>query len=282
MKGREYRLCTRRVEISLYHRYTMWKSWVGSRTSWNKRLIDLIYRSILIIGYLYIFTIYARPSRRSYLHHIHFLISRRCIGVSFDWSKSIAHSTIPVGRCDWGYFSWGSLRRIRWIWLCKRREIIHRAVYTSEDEKREKCAEPFLLSILTLSWNEMFHKLYKKSKIIIAYISSYVNTYFIKYINVKYWILIYNRKRQTSPQFRGLVVFPPYFVMGFMSPSMNKVIMVGRHLNLVHSKILWVVDMLSSIPLPQRGQKVPQKFSRNYPWFSIDLLKDYHYTCIYI
>lgn len=164
----------------------MWKSRVSSWTSRIKRTIDLIYGGMLIEVYLYIIMRLSRRPIWAYSYAIHILISRRCIRISCDRSKSIAHSMIPIWRCDWGYFSWRSLWRIRRIWLCIRREVVHRAVYTSEDKKSEECTEPFLLSILTLSWNEMFHKLYKKSKIIITYIISFVNTYLIIFIIVKY------------------------------------------------------------------------------------------------
>ncbi len=189
MKCREYGLCTFRINVSLYYSYTMWKSRVGSCASKEEGLIDFIYRSILIEGYLYIFVWCTYISWRLYSYRIHILISRRRIGISYDGSKSISHSMIPIWRCYRRHFSWYGLWRISRYWLCKRGEMIHRAIYTSKYEESEESAEPFLLSILTLSWNEMFHKLYKKSKIIIAYIFPWVNTYLIKYINVKYQLL---------------------------------------------------------------------------------------------
>lgn len=189
MKSGEYRLSTWWIKISLYHSYTMRKSRVGSCTSRIKRTIDLIYRSVFIKRYSYVTMSCTYKSRWTYTYCIHILIFGRCIRISCDRSKSIAHFLIPVWRCNGGYFSGTRLWRIRGFWLSKRGEIIHRAVYTSKDEKREESTEPFLLSILTLSWNEMFHKLYKKSKIIIAYKIPYVNTYFIFFIIVKYQFL---------------------------------------------------------------------------------------------
>lgn len=186
MKSGEYRFCARRIDVSLYYSYTMWKSRVCSRTSRLKGFIDFIDRSILIERYLYIFMWYIDTFRRTNLYYIQILISRRCICISGDRSKSITHCMIPVWRSDRRHFSWYCLGRVSRFWPSKRRKVIHRAVYTSENKKREECTEPFLLSILTLSRSEMFHKLYKKSKLIIAYIFSFVNIYFIKWLFVKY------------------------------------------------------------------------------------------------
>jgi hypothetical protein len=169
---REYGLSARGFEISLYDSYTMSQSRIRPWAIYRDRFIYLLYGRVFIKRYSDI----SIGSWWADTDTVYCLISRCSIGVSCDRPESVLEITIPVRLSYWGYFSCvGSSERF--FCLSKRGEVIHRAIDTSKYEEGEYRAEPFLLATLTWSVYEMFHKLYKKSKIIITQYLSWVNNY---------------------------------------------------------------------------------------------------------
>ncbi len=167
---REDGLGCRRGEISLDDGDTVRQAWVGTS---HCRLVMLLYVGECCLGvkrYSHTRIVIDESISYTYINRIACRSSLTLIGISWSAMESISERLVPVGTREYGWPRWRSWETGLWGI-----EVSCRHIDPWEYHECDHCLEP-LDTILVMSLIlRMFHNLYKKNIIIIAYKNREVN-----------------------------------------------------------------------------------------------------------